>query len=249
MAEMLLVGSVVGTCVIILIFLFLLKKSQRQGIERLHAQQNAWERAQDVRRKKWEEQQETYLSHMKQALLSHIDELYAEKQQKIKQEMAHVVYELGRIPGTGDTPLPIGEQSNVTAHPDSFLPLSFQGADLSGFDLSSRNLRYADLRNANLTRTNLFMADLTGAFLRDANLSQADLTAANLVNADLTGANLTGAAMLVTDLKNTILVGANLLKTRHLTAEQIRNAVIDKTTQLDSIIDITQPRVPRIPPT
>jgi uncharacterized protein YjbI with pentapeptide repeats len=248
MAEMLLVGSVVSTCVITLVFLFLFVRTQRQGIERLHAQQNAWERAQDVRKKKWEEQQETYLSNIKQALLSHVDDLYAEKQQHIKQEMAHVVYELGRIPGTGDTPLPVGEQVNTNSQQGLFLPLSFQGSDLSGFDLSSRNLRYADLRNTDLTRANLFMADLCGACLRGANLSEADLTAANLTNADLTGANLTSAIMLVTDLKNTILVGATLLKARQLTTEQVYSAVADGTTQLDSNIEITLPRIPRIPP-
>jgi hypothetical protein len=245
MIEMLLVGSVAGTCVIAMISILLFLKFQRQSMERLHLQQQAWERAQDIRKKKWEETQETRLATIKQSLLSHVEDLYAEKQQKARLEMTRVAYELERLPRIEDTPIPGKEQVSPQRGP--FFPRSFQGLDLSGRNLSSRYLRQADLRNTNLRKANLFMADLSGACLRGANLAEADLTAANLSNADLSGADLTGAIMLVTDLKNTILVGANLQGARQVTTEQVYAAVVDGTTRFDDTIEITLPRVPRIP--
>jgi len=247
MVEMLLVGSVTGTCVIAMISILLFLKFQRQGMERLHLQQQAWERAQDIRKRKWEDLQEMRLSTIKEALLSHVEELYAEKQQKAKLEMTQVAYELERLPRIEDTPIPSKEQVHTTPPQGPFFPRSFQGLDLSGRNLSSRYLSQSDLRNTNLSKANLFMADLSGACLRGADLSDADLTAANLSNADLSGANLSGAIMLVTDLNNAILVSANLLGAHQITTEQINTAVVDSTTQLDDIIEITLPRIPRIP--
>ena len=245
MVEMLLVGSVAGTCVIAMISILLFLKFQKQGMERLHLQQQAWERAQDIRKKKWEEIQEMRLSTIKQALLSHVEELYAEKQKKARLEMTRVAYEIERLPRIEDTPIPGKEQVNTQRGP--FFPRSFQGLDLSGRNLSSRYLSQADLRNTRLSHANLFMADLSGACLRGADLAEADLTATNLSNADLSGANLAGAIMLVTDLKNAILVGANLQGAHQLTTEQIYTAVVDGTTQFDNDIEITLPRIPRIP--
>ncbi|GAC1360235.1 MAG: hypothetical protein NVS2B12_09200 [Ktedonobacteraceae bacterium] len=247
MVETLLIGSVAGTCVIAMISILLFLKFQRQGMERLHLQQQAWERTQDIHKRKWEDVQEMRLSTIKQALLSHVENLYAEKQQKAKLEMTRVAYEIERLPRIEDTPIPSRDQVPKTPLRGPFFPRSFQGLDLSGRNLSSRFLSHADLRNTNLCRANLFMADLSGACLRGADLSEADLTATNLSNADLSGANLAGAVMLVTDFKNAILVGANLLGARQLTTEQIATAVVDSTTQFDNEIEITLPRIPRIP--
>src|SRR5579872_5947434 len=76
----------------------------------------------------------------------------------------------------------------------------FTWKDLSGLDLSSRNLCDADftgailadcnLNNARLDNANLFGADLQNASLREASLRRADLRGACLRGADLTGADL-----------------------------------------------------------
>ena len=73
--------------------------------------------------------------------------------------------------------------------------------DLSGMDLSNRNLTGVDLEKSNLTgcnfenadleKANLKGASLIQANLRGANLKKADLYRADLTNADLTGANTT----------------------------------------------------------
>src|SRR3569623_2041170 len=81
----------------------------------------------------------------------------------------------------------------------------FAWTDLSGLDLSNRNLCDADfsgavlancnLHGARLDHATLFGADLQECDLRDASLRRADLRAACLRNADLTGADLFEAAL------------------------------------------------------
>jgi hypothetical protein len=80
------------------------------------------------------------------------------------------------------------------------------------------------------------MADLAWACLADADLSNADLSASNLSHADLRNANLSGANLLVTDLNDAHLVGARFTHVRNLTADQLRAARYDSTTQLDEHI-------------
>jgi len=72
------------------------------------------------------------------------------------------------------------------------------GCDLSGMDLSKRNLDGADLEKADLTgcnleKTNLQRANLKGAILIRANLRGANLKKADFYRADLTDADLAGA--------------------------------------------------------
>lgn len=72
------------------------------------------------------------------------------------------------------------------------------GCDLSGLDLSKKNLDGADLEKADLTDCNLEKVDLEeanlkGTLLVNANLRGANLEEADLYRADLTGADLTGA--------------------------------------------------------
>ncbi|MFH0781300.1 MAG: pentapeptide repeat-containing protein [Pseudomonadota bacterium] len=72
------------------------------------------------------------------------------------------------------------------------------GCDLSGLDLSGKNLDSADLEKADLTGCNLEKADLEkanlkGALLVKANLRKARLKNADFYKADLAGADLTGA--------------------------------------------------------
>lgn len=65
--------------------------------------------------------------------------------------------------------------------------------DLSGLDLSGKNLAEADLEKANLTGCNLGKANLKDANLKGAQLVKADLREANLKDADLYKADLAGA--------------------------------------------------------
>jgi len=61
----------------------------------------------------------------------------------------------------------------------------FVGVDISGKDLSHKDLTKADLTGANLIRADLTKAELTGANLIRANLNGADLTFANLKGANM----------------------------------------------------------------
>jgi uncharacterized protein YjbI with pentapeptide repeats len=85
------------------------------------------------------------------------------------------------------------------------------------------------------------MADLSGALLTGANLTGADLSGANLAGADLRDATLTGANFLVADLHNANLTGTNLPGARNLTAQQIKGAIVNGTTPLETEAVITQP--------
>ncbi|MDB5428190.1 MAG: pentapeptide repeat family protein [Phenylobacterium sp.] len=90
----------------------------------------------------------------------------------------------------------------------------FAWTDLSGLDLSDRNLCDADfsgavlagcnLRGARFDHATLFGADLQEADLRDSSLRRADLRGACLRNADLTGADLFEA-----DLREGVLAAAD----------------------------------------
>ncbi|MGA5098095.1 pentapeptide repeat-containing protein [Streptomyces lavendulocolor] len=97
------------------------------------------------------------------------------------------------------------------------------GANLSGVDLSSGNLRAAVLAGATLRGTSLDWADLRessldGADLREASANQANLGGASLDGADLRQTNLTDAnlskswvcGLRCANLTGTDLTGANL---------------------------------------
>ena len=78
--------------------------------------------------------------------------------------------------------------------------VSFQGQDLTGFDLSGKDLTGIDLKSASLdgadlSGVNLTGADLSGAVLEKADLSGADLSGANLYGAMVAGAALAGACL------------------------------------------------------
>lgn len=82
----------------------------------------------------------------------------------------------------------------------------FAWADLSGLDLSDRNLCDADftgalLSGANLSNARLDRANLFGAEMQEANLTGASLRRCDLRGASLRGANLTGADLFEADLR------------------------------------------------
>src|SRR5258708_36260705 len=72
----------------------------------------------------------------------------------------------------------------------------FAFCDLSGLDLSGRNL--AD-------------ADFTGAYLEETNLSGARLDSASFFGASLKRANLAGSSLRRADMRGTALRGSNLI--------------------------------------
>jgi hypothetical protein len=250
--EIILISGVIICCLLIIFLALGVIQLQKRGMEHIRIRQQAWEKAQDIQRKHWQEQQTKDLTKLEHALRAHIERLHIEEQRRLSREADRIKYELAHLPYIEDTPLPLSMHIDIpklTHNPHLLarsLPHSFQGVNLSGHDLSYRYLRHADLSNADLSQANLFMADLTGACLRGTKLIQADLSATDCSQADLTGADLTGANLLVTDLNDAILVGAILLHTRNLSSEQIEVAIVDHTTRLDSHIDITLPRIPRI---
>ena len=85
---------------------------------------------------------------------------------------------------------------------------SCYACDLSGLDLSGKNLKRADLEKANLSGANLEKADLKGANLKGAILVGTNLKKANLKDADLYKSNLTGADLTGAKQKNVSFDGA-----------------------------------------
>lgn len=255
MAEMLVVGGIVSVLIAIVLMTQLVTiKMQQQSLNNIHAQQYAWERAQEVRQQRGQAILESYTREAEKRLIAQGQQISRQwqtwamedaarvqdltHQYRFAVERACIAYELERIPRIEDAPLP-------GANEMSWRPINLPEADLSRYDLSYRYLRQANLRNIRLANANLYMADLSGACLAGADLTGADLSAANLSGADLRGANLTGANFLVADMQQAMLADALLLAARNLTADQIGSAIIDKNTQLDLEVDITRPRIPR----
>ena len=99
-------------------------------------------------------------------------------------------------------------------------PLSFRNLNLTGQDLSHRDLTgycydFANLTGANLTgatldHTSFRYATLDGATLRGVDATAADFTGATLVDADLTSADLTDTLFRWADLTRTKLTDAVL---------------------------------------
>lgn len=83
-----------------------------------------------------------------------------------------------------------------------------------------------------------FVVDLHGAFIRRVDLSNADLESANLAGTDATNASFRGANLKDANLKGAILRGADLREAKHLTLEQLSEAVIDETTMLPDYLEV-----------
>jgi hypothetical protein len=82
--------------------------------------------------------------------------------------------------------------------------------DLSGANLSEKDLSRANLSGANLHRADLLLADLSGADLSEANVGEADMRLADLTEADLSGATLRSANLSIAVLTRTDLTGASV---------------------------------------
>lgn len=92
------------------------------------------------------------------------------------------------------------------------------GCDLSGANLSRKQLINADLQAANLVGANLSGADLTNAKLGGANLTGANLTSTNFTGAVLQAASLIDINFTNTNLTQTDLSYANLVNTNFRSA-------------------------------
>ena len=93
----------------------------------------------------------------------------------------------------------------------------FSWMDLSGLELSGRNLADADFTGAVLAGTNLSKARLDHATLFGCDLQEANLTGASLKRADLRacclrGANLTNADMFEADLREGLIAAVDKVK-------------------------------------
>ncbi len=104
--------------------------------------------------------------------------------------------------------------------------LNLEGADLSGTNFHSAQLRKTNLQGANLQNTDFGRASLMQTNLRDTNLTKAYLSHADLEGADLRGADLSYAYMSQANLRGTNLCGANLTGAK-VTDEQLALAKIN----------------------
>jgi uncharacterized protein YjbI with pentapeptide repeats len=112
------------------------------------------------------------------------------------------------------------QQATIT--PEQISKTDVKGAnlrllDLTGIDLSEREMSYTDFSNCQLTGANLSRAKVpsgkfSGAALQAINFSAADLTGADFVNASLSGANLAGAKLMRANLQQAQLNGVNITK-------------------------------------
>ncbi|GLV59999.1 hypothetical protein KDH_68220 [Dictyobacter sp. S3.2.2.5] len=106
MSEIIIPGSIICCWIIIIGLAISVARSQRRGIERLLSQLQAWEKAQGVRRKRWEERVEKDMIAMEQRLTAHIDRMHFEDRRRSIQVTERVTYELAHLPRLEDTPLP-----------------------------------------------------------------------------------------------------------------------------------------------
>ena len=97
---------------------------------------------------------------------------------------------------------------------------SFEGRDLSGWNLSGYELHDVGFRDANLAGTDLSDSLFYGTDFTGANLAGADLSDSDFEGTDFTGANLTGARIARGDISDARIDPEQLLDTRGLTVAE-----------------------------
>ena len=263
MVEMFIVAGI-GSLLAAIIGALIALGMQRGSLDKIHARNQAWERAQETHQQNWEIKQEKHTAELEMRLARRVqqvqkvwDEWEAKDQKRLKalakqyEDRAvqlRLEHDLARLPRIEDAPLILDATHKHQNRLPNWQPPMLQGSNLSKRDLSHRYLGHADLRNAQLANANFYMADLSGAFLTGADLSGADLSGANLAGADLRDTILTGANFLIADLHGAILAGTNLLGVRNLTTEQLESAIYDSSTLLETEVDITQPQLHAVKP-
>ncbi len=227
---------------------------QYRSLDTSREEREAWQQAQEGRQRTWEVRQGKHILNAEKKLADQLKEARREWRDwgsQVKQDhqewrdIVDLETVLASLPHVEEIELAHQAHSGHL-RPKDWRPPTFYKADLHGRDLSYRYLERADLREAQLAEATLYMADLTGASLAGANLQRANLIGANLSGADLRGANLSGVNLLVADLHNAVLHGADLTGACNLTPAQLQTAIYDSTTYIDSIIDITLPRIPGV---
>ncbi len=224
-------------------------------VEKTQTQLEAWEQSQQSQLQTWETQHEKRITALETRLTAQVQATQQAWQKWEAKDAAHqqaltreyqtaitelkLEYELARLLRIEDTPLKTDALGHSRPAFANWRPAMFYKADLRKQNLSHRYLGQADLREAQLAETTLFMSNLSRANLAGADLSRADLSGVDLSEANLRGAILTGANLIVADLQRADLAGANLLGVRNLSAQQLRSAIHDETTQFDSDLDLT----------
>jgi uncharacterized protein YjbI with pentapeptide repeats len=127
------------------------------------------------------------------------------------------------------------ERQQWADHQSLALTLGIQ-QDLTGIDLTDRDMAFAYLRARHMPRAQLTRADACRATLHDADLRRANLGVTALRGADLSGANLrqatawradlTDAHLFRADLQGALLVDANLTRAT-LTEADLRGASLE----------------------
>src|SRR5438105_4805199 len=248
MVEMFIVAGI-GSLLAAIIGALIALGMQRGSLDKIHARNQAWERAQETHQQNWEIKQEKHTAELEMRLARRVqqvqkvwDEWEAKDQKRLKalakqyEDRAvqlRLEHDLARLPRIEDAPLILDATHKHQNRLPNWQPPMLQGSNLSKRDLSHRYLGQADLRNAQLANANFYMADLSGA---------------NLAGADLRDTILTGANFLIADLHGAILAGTNLLGVRNLTTEQLESAIYDSSTLLETEVDITQPQLHAVKP-
>jgi hypothetical protein len=119
-------------------------------------------------------------------------------------------------------------------------------ADLSGKNLSGKDLSGLDLSGSNLSGADLSEANLSNVNLRGADLSSADLSWANLKGADLSFAVLEGAKFFGAEMVLTNLIGAKgdySLVNAHVISPTT-TSVTTSTAPTTTVVAMTVPIVP-----
>jgi len=105
--------------------------------------------------------------------------------------------------------------------------------DLRGVNASGADFRQAEISKSNLSQARLQRADFKGARLLELDLSNADLENADMRELTFWNwINIAGA-----NLKGTDFSGSHIRNARGLTCRQIREAIIDKDTDLPKYLD------------
>lgn len=119
--------------------------------------------------------------------------------------------------------------------------MSFSAGGMIRFDplnLTNTDLRNADMENATLEGVDLAGADLSGANLCNARLNGANLQGCCLESANLQYAYLSEAHLGGAGLKGARLQGAYLTRATGVTQEQLKTAIMNKSTRLPELGDV-----------
>lgn len=147
------------------------------------------------------------VNEVMELLNSHEQDQVLKAEQAAKQPAGEVNEESY---GTSIADISEADISGTNLSSKQLADLVAEGTIFSRCDMRAVNLEAATLTGATLERADLQGANLREAYLPLANISHADLRGADLTRANLSGANLEFADLRGAKLDGTILTGANL---------------------------------------